>query len=81
MLLSLALVLMSLLSNIGTVKVLATDGNKLKEHLIHIETTKAENGFQDLEPLKEILKDKRIIGIGEFYCRCKRVLRDETSYG
>lgn len=37
----------------------------LKDKLIPLETTKAENGFEDLMPLKEILKDKKIIGIGE----------------
>lgn len=37
----------------------------LKENLIPINTTKAENGFEDLMPLKEILKDKKIVGMGE----------------
>lgn len=38
---------------------------KLKENLIPIKTTEAGNGFEDLMPLKEILKDKKVIGMGE----------------
>ena len=38
---------------------------KLKENLIPIKTTEAGNGFEDLMPLKEILRDKRVIGMGE----------------
>lgn len=38
---------------------------RLKENLIPIKTTQAGNGFEDLMPLKEILKDKKIIGMGE----------------
>lgn len=38
---------------------------RLEENLIPLKTTKAENGFEDLMPLKEILKDKKIIGMGE----------------
>lgn len=49
------------------INVKAEDGLtlKLKENLIPLKTTQAENGFEDLMPLKEILKDKKIIGIGE----------------
>lgn len=38
---------------------------KLKDQLIPLKTTKAEQGIEDLMPLKEILKDKKVIGIGE----------------
>lgn len=38
---------------------------RLKENLIPLKTTQAGNGFEDLMPLKEILKDKKIIGMGE----------------
>ena len=38
---------------------------ELKENLIPLKTVEAESGFEDLMPLKEILKDKRIIGMGE----------------
>ncbi|GAB6109473.1 erythromycin esterase family protein [Fusibacter bizertensis] len=37
----------------------------LKAHIIPIKTTKANNGFDDLTPLKEILENKKIIGMGE----------------
>lgn len=37
----------------------------LKENLIPLKTTKSENGFDDLLPLKEILKDKKIVAMGE----------------
>ena len=37
----------------------------LKEHIIPLKTTKAGSGFEDLEPLKEILKDKKIVAMGE----------------
>lgn len=39
--------------------------NALKENLIPLKTTEAESGFEDLIPLKEILKDKKIIAMGE----------------
>ena len=38
---------------------------KLKENLIPFKTVEAGNGFEDLMPLKEILKDKKVIGMGE----------------
>lgn len=38
---------------------------ELKEKLIPLKTTMAGNGFEDLMPLKEILKDKKIIAMGE----------------
>jgi erythromycin esterase len=38
---------------------------KLKEMLIPLNTTKADNGFEDLQPLKKILKDVNILGMGE----------------
>lgn len=41
---------------------LATD---LNSKLLPLKTTKAENGFEDLQSLKETLKDKRLIGIGQ----------------
>lgn len=37
----------------------------LKTRIIPIKTVKAENGFEDLEPLKQALKDARIIALGE----------------
>lgn len=38
---------------------------ELKENLIPLKTTEAEDDFEDLMPLKEILKDKRIVAMGE----------------
>jgi erythromycin esterase len=38
---------------------------ELKENLIPLRTTEAENGFDDLIPFKEILKDKKIVAMGE----------------
>ncbi|WP_053367887.1 erythromycin esterase family protein [Bacillus sp. FJAT-27245] len=38
---------------------------KLKEMLIPLKTTQAGNGFEDLQPLKDILKDVKILGMGE----------------
>lgn len=40
-------------------------GEKLKNILIPITTTETGNGFDDLQPLKEILKDVHILGMGE----------------
>jgi len=37
----------------------------LKSSIIPIKTVKAENGFEDLEPLKQALMDARIIALGE----------------
>lgn len=37
----------------------------LNENTIKIKTVEAENGFEDLLPLKPILKDKRIVSLGE----------------
>jgi erythromycin esterase len=37
----------------------------LKDHCIPIKTTKAENGFLDLEYLKQSLKDVKIVALGE----------------
>ncbi|MBM7616397.1 erythromycin esterase family protein [Alkaliphilus hydrothermalis] len=39
--------------------------NTLVNHLIQLKTTKAGSGFDDLEPLKEILQNKRVIAMGE----------------
>ena len=39
--------------------------SKLKEMVYPLTTTKAGNGFEDLQPLKEILKDVNILGMGE----------------
>lgn len=65
-LLSLTLVIVSIFSNFGTMEANAIDvDTKLKEKLVHIKTAKAESGFEDLKPLKEILKEKKIVGIGE----------------
>lgn len=38
---------------------------ELTENLIPLKTTLAENGLEDLMPLKEILKDKKIVAMGE----------------
>ncbi len=62
----LVLVIVSIFSNFGIMEVRAENiDTKLKEKLVHIKTTKAENGFDDLERLREILKDKKVIGLGE----------------
>ncbi len=37
----------------------------LKKSVIPISTVEAGNGFEDLMPIKEILKDRKIVGIGE----------------
>ncbi len=37
----------------------------LNKNAIKIKTAEAEHGFTDLMPIKEILKDKRIVGLGE----------------
>lgn len=37
----------------------------LKKSVIPINTVEAGNGFEDLMPIKEILKDRKIVGIGE----------------
>lgn len=39
--------------------------NWLKSRIIPIKTVKAENGFEDLEPLKQSLQGARIIALGE----------------
>lgn len=59
--------LLSMFTNVGTKEVIANLdlSTKLKERLIPIKTTIAENGFDDLQPLKEILRDKKVIGLGE----------------
>lgn len=38
---------------------------QLKSKLVALKTVQAGNGFADLEPLKEILKDKQIIAMGD----------------
>ncbi len=37
----------------------------LRQNSMPIEHTEAENGFSDLQPLKKILKDVKIVGLGE----------------
>lgn len=37
----------------------------LESKVIPLKTTKAENGFEDLDKLQEILKDKKIVSMGE----------------
>jgi erythromycin esterase len=39
--------------------------NWLKNNLTTIKTVQAESGFDDLEPLKQIIGDSRIVGLGE----------------
>ena len=38
---------------------------KMKDNMIPIKTLESNNDFEDLAPLEEILKDKKIIGVGE----------------
>lgn len=54
-------------SILGSSKAIASSDltRNLKDSLIPIKTTKAESGYEDLEPLKEVLKDKTIIAMGE----------------
>jgi erythromycin esterase len=37
----------------------------LKENAIPVKTVEAGNGFDDLQPLKRLLKDVRVVGLGE----------------
>jgi erythromycin esterase len=37
----------------------------LKNHFTELKTTKAGEGFEDLQPLKELIGDSRIVGLGE----------------
>ncbi|WML33636.1 hypothetical protein [Clostridium sp. OS1-26] len=37
----------------------------LQNKIIPLKTTKAGNGFEDLDKLQEILKDKKIVAMGE----------------
>ena len=37
----------------------------LKENLIPVKTVEAGNGFQDLQPLKQVFKNVRYVGLGE----------------
>lgn len=37
----------------------------LQNHVVRIKTVQAGNGFDDLEPLKKIIGDARIVGLGE----------------
>ena len=53
--------------NVGIIKVKA-EGTKvinLKDKLIPLKTTKAGNGYEDLDKLQVILKDKKIVAMGE----------------
>jgi len=38
---------------------------RLKENVIPVKTVEAGNGFQDLQPLKQVFKDVRYVGLGE----------------
>jgi len=38
---------------------------RLKENAIGVKTVEAGNGFQDLQPLKQVFKDVRYVGLGE----------------
>src|SRR5689334_16326919 len=37
----------------------------LKQHAITIKSVEAGNGFDDLQPLKRVLADVRVVGLGE----------------
>lgn len=37
----------------------------LKKEMVPLKTVQAKNGFDDMEPLKEVLKDKQIVAMGE----------------
>jgi erythromycin esterase len=37
----------------------------LKEHVIPFKTVEAENGFEDLEPIKQVIGNARIVALGE----------------
>jgi erythromycin esterase-like protein len=52
-------------SDIYSYRATRNEINWLKSSIIPIKTVKAENGFEDLEPLKQALKDARIIALGE----------------
>lgn len=63
------LILIIILSFAQSTKVEAGKDSKLtkalKDHLHPIKTVEAGNGFNDLRPLKEYLRDKKIIALGE----------------
>ena len=48
-----------------TEKKVTIETNELKSKLISLKTVQAGNGFEDLQPLKEILKDKQVIAMGD----------------
>lgn len=52
-------------SDIYSYRATRNEINWLKTRIIPIKTVKAENGFEDLEPLKQFLQDARIIALGE----------------
>jgi erythromycin esterase-like protein len=52
-------------SNIYSYRATRNEINWLKTRIIPIKTVEAENGFEDLELLKQILQDARIIALGE----------------
>lgn len=66
-LLAFALLFGSMFSNFGAIKAFSSSNTdtKLKEYLIPIETSTTKDNVEDLQPLKEILQDKTIVGIGE----------------
>jgi len=37
----------------------------LKKEMVPLKTVQAKSGFEDMEPLKEVLKDKQIVAMGE----------------
>jgi erythromycin esterase-like protein len=52
-------------SDIYSYRATRNEINRLKSSIIPIKTVKAENGFEDLKPLKQALQDARIIALGE----------------
>lgn len=46
-------------------KKVTIETNELKSKIISLKTVQAGNGFEDLQPLIEILKDKQVIAMGD----------------
>lgn len=61
----LAIAIICLAMIVNHVRLRAELTEHLRAHIIPIRTTNANDDFEDLTPLKEIFKDKKIIGMGE----------------